>query len=161
MQNEPIKNEDSIADYLDGLKKDESPSVVTEEYERYQETQKEIMEIEIKKTRNMLWILAAVFLGINVIALLQLGVSISDFWLEIMIIPAVLAGLGFMAIKEPLVATIIATVIIGGLWIYNVVLLGSIAIVSGWLWKGIIIYLIIACFQHARLANKIKRELKL
>lgn len=115
MQNEPTKNEDSIADYLDGLKKDESPSVVTQEYERYQETQKEIMEIEIRKTRNMLWILAAVFLGINVIALLQLGVSISDFWLEILIIPAVLAGLGFMAIKEPLVATIIATVIIGGL----------------------------------------------
>lgn len=55
MQNEPEKNEESLSDYLDGLKKDESQSIVTEEYDRYQDTQKYLFQVEVRKTRNMLW----------------------------------------------------------------------------------------------------------
>lgn len=161
MNNEPIKNEDSLADYLDGLKKDESSSVVTEEYDRYRETQEYILQVETRKTRNMLLILAALYLLMNIIAVTQVGASISDYWLEVLLVPAILTGFGFLAIKEPLVAVILAILLVFGLWIYSIYIFGTRAIIVGWLWKGITIYLLIASVQHAKLAHKIKRELKL
>jgi hypothetical protein len=161
MDNETTKPGDSLADQIEGLKKEEPASILSDEYERYNETQKEIMEMEIKKTRNTLWILATVFLVIQLIAIAQLELSISDLWLEILLFPVILAGLGFLAIKEPMVAVVVAGLLIFGLWIYNVILLGGIAIISGLLWKGIIISVYIVCFQHANTATKIKKELKL
>lgn len=78
----------------------------------------------------------------------------------ISVIPLVCVGLAFLSIKEPLTSIIIAAVIIIGLWVYAAVVTGGMAAISGWLIKAVIVYLLIAGFQSAREAQKIKKELK-
>lgn len=81
--------------------------------------------------------------------------------LIIAVIPAALTGLAFLANKEPLTAMIIAAVIIVGLWVYSIVITGGKAAIMGWLIKAVIVYLILAGFQHAREAARIKKELQI
>ena len=71
-----------------------------------------------------------------------------------------LVGLAFLALKEPLLAMIVAAVIILGIWIYAIVLTDGSAAITGWLIKAVIIYYIIAGFRRAMEANKIRKELR-
>ena len=48
----------------------ESTSVVSDYYENYTDTQKEIMAIEIRKTRNILFAIAAIFFISSLLSLL-------------------------------------------------------------------------------------------
>lgn len=135
-------------------------NVVAGLYDNYYETQKEILTIEIRKTRNKLITIALVVFIFDMIALLVANAVLPEtiFWISI--VPLLILGLAFFAMKEPLAAMIIAAVIIVGLWVYSIVLTGGLAVISGWLSKAIIIYLLIAGFQHAREATRIKKELK-
>jgi hypothetical protein len=65
-----------------------------------------------------------------------------------------------LANKEPVIAMILSAIIIVGIWVYTIVITNGTAAISGWISKAIIIYLLIAGFQSAKEANKIKRELK-
>ncbi len=123
------------------------------------ETQKEILAIETRKTRNALIYVAAVIFVFDLIGLLILNAVMARSLLLIAVVPAIILGLAFLSIKEPLVAIIIAGLLIIGIWIYTIVITGGIAAVSGWIGKIIIIYLLIAGFQHAREASRIKKEL--
>jgi hypothetical protein len=80
--------------------------------------------------------------------------------LVISVIPVLLAGLAFLALREPLLAMIIAAIIFIAAWIYTISVMGGQAAVSGWLVKAIVIYLLIAGFQNAREAQRIRKELK-
>ena len=128
-------------------------------YEGYSDTQKEVLAVEIRKTRNTLFIIAAVIFASDILGLLALNVFIIETLLVILIVPLAITGLGFLATKEPMSAIIIAAVIIGGIWIYTIVISGGRAAIMGWLIKAIIIYFLIAGFQHAREATRIKKEL--
>jgi hypothetical protein len=140
--------------------RDES-NVVSEIYDNYEEVQKEILSIEIRKTRNKLITIAIVLYSFDLLVLLMADlVSMSTLGL-IIIIPAIIGGLAVLSIKEPLIAMIIASIIIVGIWIYTIVLTGGRAATSGWIGKAIIVYLIFAGFQNATEAARIKRELKL
>jgi hypothetical protein len=140
--------------------RDES-NVVSEIYDNYEEVQKEILSIEIRKTRNKLITIAIVLYSFDLLVLLMADlVSMSTLGL-IIIIPAIIGGLAVLSIKEPLIAMIIASIIIVGIWIYTIVLTGGRAAASGWIGKAIIVYLIFAGFQNATEAARIKRELKL
>jgi hypothetical protein len=108
-----------------------------------------------------LFILAAIFFVSELLGLLVLNAVFFLAFVVILIVPAIMVGLGFLAIKEPLIAMIIASVIIIGLWIYSIAITGGAAAITGWLVKGAVIYFIISGFRHATEANKIKRELKL
>ena len=71
-----------------------------------------------------------------------------------------MVGLAFLAMKEPLLTMIIAALIIVAVWIYIIAMNGSQAAITGWLGKAILVYLLIAGFQSAREAQRIKKELK-
>lgn len=135
-------------------------NVVSGLYDNYHETQKEILAIEIRKTRNKLLALAAVAFISDFLALLVANTVQPGTLLAIAVIPLILAGLSFLSLKEPLTAIIIATVIILAAWIYAAVITGGMAAISGWLVKAIIVYLLIAGFQSAKEAHKIRKEIK-
>ena len=69
-------------------------------------------------------------------------------------------GLAFLSTKEPLLAMILCAVIIAAIWIYMAVLSGGLTAISGLIMKGVVVFLIIAGFQSAIEAQKIKKELK-
>lgn len=135
-------------------------NVVVDLYDNYHETQKEILAIEIRKTRNKLITIAVVILIFDLIALSAMNAISLQSMIVISILPVIIIGLAFLAIKEPLIAMIIAALLIVGLWIYSVILTGGLSAVSGWLGKAIIIYLLFAGFQNATEATRIKKELK-
>jgi hypothetical protein len=140
--------------------RDES-NVVSEMYDNYEEVQKEILSIEIRKTRNKLISIAIVIFAFDLLVLLIADLVTATTLGVILIFPAIIIGLAFLSIKEPLIAMIIAGIIIVGLWIYTIIILGGRAAVSGWIGKAIIVYLLIAGFQNAMEAARIKKELKL
>ena len=135
-------------------------NVVSDLYDNYNETQKEILAIEIRKTKNKLISIAIVIFAFDLFSLLVINAVSPATLVWILIIPLILAGLAFLSVKEPLAAMIIGAVIIVGLWVYTIVATGGRAAISGWIGKAIIIYLLIAGFQNAREATKIKSELK-
>ncbi|HEX7845825.1 MAG TPA: hypothetical protein VF476_08515 [Chitinophagaceae bacterium] len=137
----------------------EQENIVSDMYDNYSETQKEILEMEIRKTRNKLFTIAAVIFCFDLIALLIADALVTETFILIVAVPAILVGLGFLALKEPMLAIIIAAIIIIGIWIYTIVITGGMAAISGWLAKAIIIYLLIAGFQSAKEAQRIKKEL--
>lgn len=135
-------------------------NVVSGLYENYSETQKEILAIEIRKTRNKLITVAVVVFIFDLVALMVANAVFLQAMAWISVVPVLILGLAFFATREPLAAMIIAGVIIVGLWVYSIIAIGGLAVVSGWLSKAIIIYLLIAGFQNAREATRIKKELK-
>jgi hypothetical protein len=140
---------------------DYTDSSVSGVYENYTDTQIEIMQIEIRKTRNVLFTLAAIILVSDIIGLAAADAFSLPAFIIILIIPLLLSGMAFLSLKEPLIAMIVAAVIIAGIWIYTIIITGGRAAIMGWLIKAVIIYFIIAGFRHAAEASKIKRELKL
>ena len=136
------------------------PNVVSGLYDNYNETQREILAIEIKKTRNKLFTIAIVILILDFLAMMMVykGVE-SEMLLYIIIVPLIVVGLAFLAIKEPIVAIVLTAIIIIGLWILAAVQTGARAAITGWIGKAIIVYLLIAGFQSAREAQRIKKEL--
>jgi len=134
--------------------------IVSEIYDNYNEVQREVMEIEIRKTRNKLFTIAVVIFLFDLLALLVVNLVTSEALLIILVIPVIIAGLGLLANKEPMIAMIVSAIIIVGIWVYTIVITKGTAAISGWVSKAIIIYFIIAGFQSAKEATKIKRELK-
>jgi len=124
------------------------------------ETKKEVLEIELKKTRAKLFTIAFVVFLFDFIAIARLDAVHARSMMIIAVVPLIMVGLAFLAMKEPLAAMILATLIIGGIWVYTVIKFGTLALVAGWLAKVILIYLMIAGFQNATEAQRIKKELK-
>ena len=135
-------------------------NVVSGLYENYYETQKEILAIELNKTRNKLISTAVIIFVFDFLAVMITNAIVFQTLLWISIVPLIILALAFFALKEPLAAMIIAALLIVGIWIYSIIITGGLAAISGWIGKAIIIYLLIAGFQHAREATKIKAELK-
>lgn len=136
-------------------------NVVSGLYDNYNETQREILGIEIRKTRNKLFSIAVVIFVLDLIALTMINAVIAETLLWIIIVPVIMVALAFLSMKEPLLAMVIATVIIVGLWVVAIARTGGMAAISGWLGKALIIYLLIAGFQNAREAQRIKKELNI
>lgn len=134
---------------------------VSEIFDNYNETQREILAIETRKTRNKLIIIAVVIFLFDFFALAVLNLLTINAIVLILIIPVIMALLALLANKEPLLSMVLATLVLGGIWIYTIVVLGVGAAKIGWLSKIVLITLLITGFQNAREAQRIKRELKL
>ncbi len=135
-------------------------NVVTDIFDNYQDTQKEILDMEVKKVRNKLFTLAIIFFVADLIQLVASDTLNITTLIIIAVIPLFFVGLAFLAIKEPLLSMVLCSLIIGGIWIYVAVVTGGRAIFSGIIVKGIVIYLVFAGFQSAIEAQRIKKELK-
>lgn len=138
----------------------EEDNIVSGLYDGYQDTQKEILTIEIRKTKIKLLIIAAVVFAFDLIAVLAINLVNIDTLLYISIVPIILVGLAFLSLKEPMLAMILAALIIVGIWVYVIAITGSRAALTGWLGKAILVYLLIAGFQSAVEAQRLKKELK-
>lgn len=135
-------------------------NVVSDIFDNYQDTQKEILDMEIKKVRNKLFTLAIIFFVADLIQLVASDTLNITTLIIIAVIPLFFVGLAFLAIKEPLLSMVLCSLIIGGIWIYVAVVTGGRALFSGIIVKGIVIYLVFAGFQSAIEAQRIKKELK-
>jgi len=140
---------------MDGKEPDNDTGI----FDSYNDTQREVLAIELRKTRNKLLTIALVLFIGDFLGMLMMNIISLNSFLLILVVPALISGLAFLAMKEPLAAMIIATVIIGGIWIYIIVLFGGVGAISGFIIKIIVIYLLIAGFQNAREAHRIKKEL--
>jgi hypothetical protein len=138
-----------------------NPEIVSDYYENYTQTQREIMVIETRKTRNNLFTIAAIVFAGDLLVLLAMPDKTYFLagLLIILIVPGIITALAFLAIKEPIIAMIVTAFIIGGIWTYTIIATGGKAAIMGWLVKAVIIYFIISGFRHAAEANRIKKEL--
>jgi len=139
----------------------DTENIVADIYDGYNDTQREVLAIEIRKARNKLFTVAAVLLIFNLLAVMISGIPISYVIGDILLFPIIFLGLGFLATKEPLVATVLGILIMIGYWIYIAVALDISFLLKGWLGKAIIIYLLFAGLQNAREAHRIRQELKI
>ena len=126
----------------------------------YSDTQREIFAIEKRKTRNKLFIIAAVIFFFDLIALLTANAVSALTLVYIAVVPLMFVGLALLATKEPLLAMIIGAVIIVALWVFNYIQFGGRSIVSGILAKAILITFLISGFQSAIEANKVRKEMR-
>lgn len=126
----------------------------------YADTQKEILAIEARKTRNKLFIIAAVILISDLLALFMANAVNATTLLVIMIVPLVFVGLAFLAIKEPLLAMILGASVIVALWVFMFVQFGNPSLISGLLVKAVLITLAISGFQNAIEANRVRKEMR-
>ncbi len=129
-------------------------------FDNYQETQKELLFIYTRKVRNKLFAAAAVIFLSDLIGLAVARAVLPATILVILVVPVLFIGLAFLSLKEPLTAMIIAALLIAAVWVYTIIITGGRAAIQGWLVKALLIYLIIAGFQSAVEANRIKKELK-
>lgn len=143
----------------------ETESVVSNVYDQHRDTQEYLINVHTKKVRNYIFIIAGIFLFQNLISILTISSSdIPSLILQSTIIVTVLIfacfiGLAFLANKQPMVAIAITAAIIAILWAILIMRMGGAGIFSGWLFKAITIYLIIAGFQSANEVKKAKQEL--
>ena len=134
-------------------------TTVAEYYEDYKQTQSEMIALYSKKTRNAIFTIAGLWLASDLLAMAAANVFSLTYLLTVLIVPVSLVVAGFLAMKQPLVAVILATVVFVGVWVLTIVLLGSAGAISGIILKAIIIYFLIAGFQNAREVEKTKKEI--
>lgn len=113
-----------------------------------------------KKTKYGLFSIGLVFLITSVIAYLSADVPLLDNLFYICLLPVIYLGLGLFSNLQPLMAVIGGIVVVAGLTVFNYMQLGPMSIISGWLYKVIILYFLIRCFQQAKDAEKAKKELE-
>ena len=138
----------------------EETSIIADDLELYQTTQRDIYNILIRKVRNRLFWVAVCFLASDLLALAILDAISAETVGASLIVPVIIAGLGFLALKEPLLATVVATMVIVGVWIYIIAIIGARGAMSGWLVRAITIFLVLSAFREASEAIKIRKELK-
>ena len=126
----------------------------------YSDTQREILAIETRKTRNKLFFIGAVILLSDLLGLLMANVVNATTLLFIIIVPLVFVGLGLLATKEPLLAMILGTAVIVALWVFTYVQFGNRSLISGILVKAVLITLLISGFRNAIEANTVRKEMR-
>ena len=126
----------------------------------YSETQREILAIETKKTRNKLFIIAMAILISDLLALLLANAVNATTLIFIAVVPLIFVGLGFLAMKEPLLAMILGAAVIVALWVITYVQFGNRSLISGILVKAVLITLFISGFQNAIEANRVRKEMR-
>jgi hypothetical protein len=126
----------------------------------YSDTQREILAIETRKTRNKLFFIGAVILLSDLLGLLMASAVNVTTLLFIAIVPLVFVGLGLLATKEPLLAMILGTVVIVASWVLAYAQFGNPSLISGILVKAVVITLLISGFRNALEANTVRKEMR-
>ncbi len=139
---------------------DSGNDIVSNYYDDYKQTQAYIALTESKQVRKSIFIVAALLFASDMLGMAMANLITAETILYSAVIPLVLVGIGFLAIKQPLLAIILAALVFAGLIILSIVLFGGVGAISGLLIKAVIIYFLISGFQSAREAERAKKELK-
>ncbi len=127
----------------------------------HKEVQEDIWQFERKKTMYALFTIGFILLVSNVIGYVASDAFELAYLFDILLVPLIFAGLGFFALLQPLFAAIGGIVVIIALTVINFVALGSLSLISGWIYKVIALYFIIRSIMHAKDAEKARKELQL
>lgn len=134
---------------------------IIEPYEGYKETQLESLSIQKKKVRNSIFYIAIILLAGSLLALFIANSFNTLLFINAIFFPVIFLGIGFFAIKQPMVSVIIAAIVFTLLLILQIIISGGIGAISGLLIKAIVIYFILSAYQSAKEVQKIKKELEL
>jgi len=134
-------------------------SNIGEYYDHYRQTQLDLIPVYSKKARNAIFTIAGLWLASELLGLAIANVFTTQVVLSVLLVPAILVAAAFLAMKQPLVAVIIAALVFVGVWTLSILVFGGIGAISGILIKAIIIYFLIAGFQNAREVARIKKEI--
>jgi hypothetical protein len=134
---------------------------ILEPYEGYKETQIEVAAIHTRKVRNAMFYIAGLllisdFLGLAIANRFELVLLISIF-----IFPVIFIGIGFLALKQPMIAVIAAALVFIFILILQIVVSGGFGAISGLILKGIVVYLIISAYQSTKEVQKAKKEIEM
>ena len=140
--------------------KNEPESVISDYLEGYNQLELQSAENNLKKTRNAIFVIAALVLIGNLIMM-----AVSDTFTTLglviaLLIAGVFIGLAFMTKKQPLGSVIIALVLFVALWVMDIVVLGPEYIIKGIIVKAIIVYFLITGIKHARETERLRKEMK-
>jgi hypothetical protein len=136
-----------------------SGDIISDYYEGYREMQAEIFRRASRKTRNSIFVIAAIIFLSDMLGLAIANLFTPETFLFILVVPAILTGVGLLARKQPLASSIIAIVIVAGIFIFTIVKYGGMGVIRGALVKVVIIYYLLAGIQSAKTAEKAKKEL--
>jgi hypothetical protein len=139
---------------------DPENDIVANYYDDYKQTQAYIVLTESKQVRKSIFIIAALLFASDMLGMAMANLITAETILYSAVIPLILVGIGFLAIKQPLLAIILAALVFAGLIILSIILFGGVGAISGLLIKAVIIYFLISGFQSAREAERAKKELK-
>lgn len=139
----------------------ETEKSIIEPYEGYKETQLESLGIQKKKVRNSIFYIALILLAGALLALLVANRFNILLLIDAIFFPAIFLGIGFFAMKQPMVSVIIAAIVFVLLLILQILISGGIGAISGLILKAIVIYFILSAYQSAKEFQKIKREIEL
>lgn len=133
--------------------------VISNYYEGYQQLELKSAENNLKKARNAIIAIAALLLLGNLIMM-----GSSDSFTTVGLAIALLAtgifvGLAFMTKKQPLTSVIIALVIFVGLWVMDIIVLGTDYLFKGIIVKAIIIYFLVTGIKYARETERLRKEI--
>jgi hypothetical protein len=145
----------------DAIKNDTESSIISEQYDDHMQLAEDTMKSDSKKACILLFVAAVVALGFDLIAIFSLHIPIALAWLNIAVVPVGLIALGLLAIKESMVAVVVAALLVFVFWIFNLFTLSPIVIVNGFIPKGIVIALLFGAYMFANFAMKEKRDLSM
>jgi hypothetical protein len=137
-----------------------APDIVSDHYDTYKEVQLDILQTETRKTRNAIFIVAAILFGSDLLALLMANAASGSNLLYILVVPMLFVAIGFFALKQPLVAILAAILLYISLWAFTVYTYGGAQILSGLIVKAIAVTLLLIGLNNAREAEKARKNLK-
>ena len=139
---------------------DDQQDIVSGYYDTYKQTQAEIFAAECRRVRNSIFWIAGLLFGSDMLGLAIANLITGETVLYTLLFPAIFIGLAFLALKQPMLAAILAIVLFAGIIILSIVVFGGIGAIRGILIKAIIIYFLLAAIQSARIAEQAKKDMQ-
>jgi len=116
---------------------------------------------ERKKTRYALFSIGLILLITSIIAYASADLLLLENLPYLLLFPVLFLGLGLFAHLQPMIAAIGGVVVIVGITVLNYMESGAFSLIAGWIYKVIALYFIIKSIQHAREAERARKELQL
>ena len=113
------------------------------------------------KTMKAIFAIGAIVLISDLIAL-SIGNQLNGVnFLVILVVPGIYAGLGFMARHKPMVAMVMAILLFTTVLALSVYAYGAASLFKGFIMKAVVVYFMISGFNHAREAERARKNLLL
>jgi len=139
---------------------DSQEDIVSDYYDNYKQTQKEIFEADVIKVRNAIFWIGGLLFASDLLGLAMANLIVVENILYALLFPAIFIAFGLLAIKQPMISIVLSIVLFGIIIFITIRAFGSRAAINGILIKAIIVYLLISGFQSAKSAELARKEFK-
>lgn len=125
----------------------------------YKDVQQDIWQSESRRTLKALMGIGLVLLLGDLVTLMMANFLTGATFLYSLVFPAFFAGLGILALRKPQLAMALGLGLFIVIIAITVSVAGGRALIGGFLAKGVIVYLFITGFRHAREAEAARHNL--